>query len=246
MTLYTTEAVVLRSGVLGEADRLLTLYSRDRGKLRASARGARRPRNRLMAASQPFIRAEYVLFEGSGIQSISQAEIKESFLRLREEFPRLAHASYAAELLERLVEEGQGGEESTRLFDLLVGYLRELASGEDALLLTRYYEVRLLDALGWRPVLDRCVNCGSAGPAAGFSAELGGIFCEACPGGSPDRLRLGPESLALFRKLLGGNWQQNRALRPSVAAHRELSAALRACLALRVDGEIKSGRFLPF
>ena len=104
MALYRTEAVVLRTRNLGEADKILTLFSDKRGKIRAVARGSRRPRNHLMGVSQPFTYGSFLIFKGKNLDSVSQGSIIDAQVYLREDLLKMAHASYI-ELVDRLTEE---------------------------------------------------------------------------------------------------------------------------------------------
>ncbi|HEX6989777.1 MAG TPA: DNA repair protein RecO, partial [Bacillota bacterium] len=124
MALYRCEGVVLRARDLAEADRLVILYTPDRGKHRAVARGARRPRSRLASGIQPFTRALYLCWRGRSLDGISQVEVIEGFAPLRTDLERLAAATYACELIDAITQES---DPQPRLFALLVFTLRALA-----------------------------------------------------------------------------------------------------------------------
>src|SRR5690554_1929461 len=103
MNLYRTDGIVLRTRPLGEADKILTLLTRDRGKIEVVARGARRPRNRLAAAAQPFSYLKVLIFAGKGLDQLSQAEIIKSFGPIRENLVKMAYASFWSEFLDLLL-----------------------------------------------------------------------------------------------------------------------------------------------
>ena len=182
MALYRVEGLVLRSRELGEADRLVTLWSRTEGKLRAVARGSRRPRSRLAAATQPFCHGHYLLMRGRELDSLTQAEVAGHGLRpLREDLTRMTLASLTAELVDALTEERAPVE---GLFEDLLGCWQALAAGEGQELwpVVWWFELRLMDRLGYGPSLERCAGCGAAlpqGPCP-FSAAEGGCLCAAC------------------------------------------------------------------
>ncbi|WP_448336293.1 DNA repair protein RecO [Bellilinea sp.] len=177
------EAIVLRHSDWGEADRLLSLFTREEGKLRAIAKGVRRLRSRKAGHLQPFTRVKLMLAHGRDLWIVTQAETVAAYLALREDLERIAHASYAVELLDRFTyEEGA----NRPLFDLLAITLQRLNEGQPPFTLLRYYELRLLDLLGFRPELFRCVGCGDEIQPQDqfFSPLLGGVLCPRC--GSQD------------------------------------------------------------
>jgi DNA repair protein RecO (recombination protein O) len=176
---YRTEAVVLRRQDLGEADRLLTVYSLDRGKLKVVAKGARRPSSRKAGHLEPFTRVKLLLARGRELDIITQAEAIETHPGIQEDLIRFGQASYTVELLDRFTVDR---EENQTLYRLLVNTLERLTSGEDPTATMLFYELRLLDYVGYRPELFRCVGCGEEIRPQDqfFSAAEGGILCPAC------------------------------------------------------------------
>lgn len=181
MPLYRVEAIVLHSRPFGEADRLVTLLTRERGKHRAVARGARRPRSTLAAGVQPFVRASYLLWRGRSLDGISQCQVLEGFRPLREELERMARAACACELADGLLREDDPQPE---VFALLLEGLRLLAGARPEALprVLLACEWQLLSLGGFRPELEACAQCGAALPPgeAAFSARAGGAVCPGC------------------------------------------------------------------
>ncbi len=175
------EAVVLRHNDWGEADRLLTLYTREEGKLRAIAKGVRRLHSRKAGHLEPFTRVKLMLARGRDLWIVTQAETVAAYLSLREDLERIAQASYVVELLDRFTYE-EGGNRA--LFDLLATTLQRLDKGHPPFTVLRYYEMRLLDLLGFRPELFHCVGCGEEIQPQDqfFSPLLGGVLCPHCGG----------------------------------------------------------------
>ncbi|GIV62870.1 MAG: DNA repair protein RecO [Chloroflexota bacterium] len=175
------EAVVLRHNDWGEADRLLTLYTREEGKLRAIAKGVRRLHSRKAGHLEPFTRVKLMLARGRDLWIVTQAETVAAYLSLREDLERIAQASYVVELLDRFTYE-EGGNRA--LFDLLATTLQRLDEGHPPFTVLRYYEMRLLDLLGFRPELFHCVGCGEEIQPQDqfFSPLLGGVLCPHCGG----------------------------------------------------------------
>lgn len=177
------EAVVLQHRDWGEADRLLWLFTRERGKVRAVAKGARKLRSRKAGHLEPFTRVSLLLAQGRDMSIITQAETVDAYSPLREDLLLVGYASYVIELLDRFTyEEG----ENRALYRLLVDTLARLSSEGEPSFVVRYYEIRLLDLLGFRPRLFQCARCGAEIKPENqyFSAEEGGVLCPACGKGT--------------------------------------------------------------
>ncbi|HZW04540.1 MAG TPA: DNA repair protein RecO, partial [Anaerolineaceae bacterium] len=152
------EVVVLRHNDWGEADRLLVLYGRDQGKLRAVAKGVRKMRSRKAGHLEPFTRVALMLAKGRDMWIVTQAETVDAYLPVREDLVRTGYAAYVVEILDRFTyEEG----ENRLLYDLLVRTLSRIAELDDPFLAVRYFEIHLLDLLGFRPELTYCTQCGA-------------------------------------------------------------------------------------
>ncbi|HEY43937.1 MAG TPA: DNA repair protein RecO [Anaerolineae bacterium] len=195
---YRTEAVVLRRQDLGEADRLLTVYSLDRGKLRLIAKGVRRPRSRKAGHLEPFTRVKLLLARGRELDIITQAEAIETYPGFREDLVRFGQAAYTIELLDRFTVER---EEHQTLYRLLVNTLERLVSGADPAAAMLFYELRLLDYVGYRPELFRCVGCGEEIRPQDqfFSPQEGGVLCPVCGPLRGDTRRISLAELKVLR-----------------------------------------------
>jgi DNA repair protein RecO (recombination protein O) len=193
---------------LGEADRILTLYTREHGKLRAVAKGVRKTTSRSAGHLEPFILTDLSLAVGKELDVISQAETRNAFRDVREDLILTTHAYYLAELTDLLTDDRL---ENQDVFDALVDGFTALAERQDVRLVVISFQLRVLDALGYRPELRECVSC-RAGIQPGknhFSALLGGVVC---PGCGPNELSARPistEALKLVRYL-----QQTGGFRP--------------------------------
>ena len=182
---FRIEAVVLRHSNWGEADRLLWLYTLELGKLKAVAKGVRKPRSRKAGHLEPFTRVNLQLARGRDLPLITQAETINAYLPMREDLLGATYASYIVELLDRFTyEEG----ENRLLYRLLVDTLSRLSQLEDNKvgphrdLALRYYEFRSLDLVGFRPKLFHCASCENEIQPQDqyFSAQLGGVLCPKC------------------------------------------------------------------
>ncbi|MGI6130027.1 MAG: DNA repair protein RecO [bacterium] len=242
MALYTLEAVVIRSRNLGEADKIVTFYSHERGKIRAVARGARRPRNRLRAGAEVFTHGQYLLFANQGLDTISQCEIITSHRQLREDLIKSAGGVYVLELFDVLTEEG---EPRGDLFPFLLAILKALVYTDDMELTLRAAEVGLLARLGYLPQLEMCVNCGVAiGETASFSVSQRGVLCPACRPSDPDAFAVTGGTLATLNYLLRTPFDQTKRLRVPYAMRGELKAITVGCLRAELGRDVNSAAFL--
>src|SRR4051812_44047808 len=184
MPLYRDAAIVLRTQKLGEADRIVTLLTRERGKVRAVAKGVRRTRSRFGARLEPFMMTDVQLYEGLNLDTVTQAETIAPYgERLVADYPRYTAGAAMLETADRLTEER---EPAVQQFLLLAGGLRTLAEGShDPSLVLDAYLLRSLSVAGWAPSFVDCSRCGAPGPHRAFAVAAGGVVCPSCrPPGS--------------------------------------------------------------
>jgi DNA repair protein RecO (recombination protein O) len=185
-TTVKTEAVVLRSIRYGEADRILHLYSKSRGRLGAIAKGARKPRSRFGGRLEPFFRLDLVMHEGRGdLLTVTGVSTVDGYPRLRSSGPALSAAARGCDAVLRLLD---AAEPNRPAYNLLCRYLALLdaADSEQAAGLPSALAFRLKLALaaGFAPELASCARCGEAEHLSGFSGAAGGVVCASCEAGS--------------------------------------------------------------
>lgn len=209
---------------LGEADRIVTLYSRDVGKIRAVARGVRRTTSRSAGHLEPFTLSDVMFAVGRELDVISQADTLESFRQVREDLRLTTHAYYLAEVVDLLTEDRM---ENRAVFDALVEGLRELADNADSRLVLIIFHLRLLEALGYRPELRECVACrATIEPDRNqFSPQVGGVLCPDCGPRESTAHALGTPALKLLRFVQ--QTQGRRAVSVPMSVGREAEALLR-------------------
>ncbi len=232
---------MLRQRDLGEADRIVILLTRERGKIAAVAKGVKRARSKLAPALQLFTRVRLQLARGRSLEVVTQAQAAAAFPRLRSDVERYACACYAAELADSMIEEGAACE---WVFDLVEATLKGLDEGGDMASLVRGFELKLLSGLGYGPELERCVECGAeiGKEAGGFSAADGGVLCARCGrGGAP----LSRAALAGLRDLLRLPQEELGGRRLKESVRQELERLMRRFVDYRVDRELRSAAFLP-
>jgi DNA repair protein RecO (recombination protein O) len=200
---YKTEAIVLRSMRFSEADRILHLYTANRGRIGAIAKGVRKTKSRFGARLEPLSHVELMLHEGGGeLQTITGVELLRSHHVTREDNYRLNVGMIGAEAMLRLFGEPEANERAfgalARFLDLLDETPRaDTRPAVDPLVLS--FQLKLLWLAGYLPHLTSCVECGSNGALVGFSARSGGAVCGVHAAGS---LRLAPEGVAGIERLL--------------------------------------------
>jgi DNA repair protein RecO (recombination protein O) len=234
--LYRDDAVVLRVQKLGESDRIVTLFTRRHGRVRAVAKGVRRTTSRFGGRLEPFGHIDVQLMEGRTLDVVSQVEgidlYGKSFFA---DYPRYTAASAIAETAERLttIEE----EPSLRLFLLTLGAIRALALGEHASgLVLDAYLLRAMGVAGWAPALRECAVCGTAGPHRAFSVPAGGSVCPNCR--PPGAVNPAPSTITLMAGLAGSDWSEADASEPP--ARRECSGLVAAHLQWHLERALRS------
>ena len=199
---YRDEAIVLRTHKLGEADRIVTMLGRTRGRIRAVAKGVRKTGSRFGARLEPFMLVDLQCYVGRSLDTVTQAVSIGTFgAEIAADYARYTAASAIVEAADRLTEE----DGSSQQFPLLVGALRSLAQGEHSPGLTLdSYLLRALAIAGWAPTFRDCAVTGEPGPHSAFVVQSGGVVADAvAPPGAP---RLDPATLELLEALLEGRW----------------------------------------
>lgn len=220
--LYRAEAVVLRGKEFGECDRILTLYSREHGKIRAIAKGARRLQSSLGPATQTFTYVVFSLAVGRSLDVVRQARVKEPWAAIRADIGRMGYASVVAELVDLVTPEGEPNPE---LFDLLLLALYGISQIDPRLALFSFL-ANFLDLLGWGPALEGCAKCEARlrdGESIRFSPAAGGALCPECK--EEDAFPLGGEAWAIMRALRGAELSFLSRLKPTERALERMERA---------------------
>jgi DNA repair protein RecO (recombination protein O) len=239
--IYKANGIVLRRVNLGEKDRLVTFLTRERGKVRAVAKGSRNPRSRLTGASELFNVVKLLLAVGRTFDIVSQCEVTRGFGALAQDLERMALASGAVELTDALVAEG---EPQPRLFAALLAALDGIAGAGDPAAAARCFELHALCELGYSPVLDRCVICNRRDPGAvALSASAGGVVCERCFAAAADGMAISSRALRALRSL--GRRRRETATRSAIAPeiHEEITRAWVPFLEARIERRLRSAEF---
>lgn len=258
---YSTEAIVLKRTDLGEADRIVTLFTPKKGKFHAVAKGTRRPVSKMAGHLDLLSRSQLQVGLGRNLDIITQAEVRENFLRLRSELWHMTCGFYLAELVDRFLEENVVHSD---IYTLLLQTLRyldadagvpklpqrleasqaELQTPGKTSLLLRYFELHLLSALGYAPALQNCVSCNNELQAEenGFNASLGGVLCPQCSRLWERHLSL--NAFKVLRYLQKRPWNEASRVRLNVPLEAELEAVMHGLLRFHLERDLKSWSFL--
>ncbi|MCD6402108.1 MAG: DNA repair protein RecO [Anaerolineales bacterium] len=237
------EGIVLRHSDWGEADRLLVIFTRELGKVRAIAKGVRKPRSRKAGHLEPFTRVNLMLAKGRDLYIITQAVAVDAYLPLREDLLLFGYASYIVELLDRFTLDG---DENPSIYSLVVTTIKRLSEREDRFLVVHYYEIRLLDLIGYRPELNNCVICGRKIQPENqfFSNELGGVICPACNREDVRDRPVSLDALRFLRHYQRSAYREARRARISASVREEIEAIMQSYLTYLLERSLNSPSFL--
>jgi DNA repair protein RecO (recombination protein O) len=246
---YRTEAIVLRRKDIGEADRILTLFTPELGKVRAVAKGIRKPRSRKAGHLELFTCTRLLLAVGRDLDIITQAEGLDPYRPLRDDLLRNAYGAYMVELLDRFTPDG---EENPEMYQLLRQGLGWAATAVELGLAARYYELHLLGLAGYQPQLRRCAVCTRDLEPVDqyFSISAGGVICPSCAEnraaslGPSGRQPLSLGALKLLRFMQSSPYSKVAALSVSARTQTEVEYLLGRYITDTLERQLKSVEFL--
>jgi DNA repair protein RecO (recombination protein O) len=246
--LYRIDAIVLHRSDVGEADRLLTVLARERGKLRVNAKGARKVGSRKSGHVELFTRSKMLIAKGRGdIDIVSQVEMTEAYRGLRADLTRSTYAHYAVELIDAFTEEGT---EQPEVFDLLAEALGWLSTTDNLTLTARFFELQLLTLAGFQPQVFHCADRGElleeikSDEFYGWSPNAGGVLCPAHAADRSDAGRLSLNGLKVLRHALRTNYTAFTALNVHEAVQNEIEQAMLRYIQYVLERRVKSVQFL--
>ena len=239
MPLYRDEAIVLRTHKLGEADRIITMLTRTRGRVRAVAKGVRRTKSRFGSRLEPGMVVDVQCYEGRNLDTVTQVETLAPY----GDVIARDYAAYTAAtaMLETALQLTEEHEPQTQQYHLLGGALRSLAErGHAPERVLDAYLLRSLAVAGWAPTFHDCARCGAEGPHRAFNVQTGGAVCPGCrPSGSSAPA---PETFELLSALLTGDWDV--ADESDVRHRRQGSGLVAAFLQWHIERGVRSLRLV--
>lgn len=242
---FRTPALILKRRDFGEADRVLTILTPEHGKLDVVAKGARKPTSHKTGHVELFTRTDMLVHTGRDLGIVVQAEMVEPYLALREELTRGAYANYVVELLDRFTAEGDILEGSG-LFDLLDETLGRLCNDSDPRLAVRYYEMRLLDLVGFRPELTECVVSHEPIEAEDqfFSYALGGVVRPDWTGEGMAVTSISMTTLKLLRHMQRSPYSHVKSLNVGPILHDDAERILLGYVTFVLERKLQSVDFI--
>ncbi|HUP27430.1 MAG TPA: DNA repair protein RecO [Chloroflexia bacterium] len=240
--LYKSEAVVIKRSDLGEADKILTIYTPYFGKLRVVAKGVRKVTSRLAGHVELFTRNQMLLAKARNLDIITQSETIDAYRPLHEDLSRIAHASYAAELLDALTPDAL---ENYAVYKLMVEALRLVSEDTDGDRVLRWFELQLLGYMGYAPELSKCVECRNdlTPTVNGFSAGLGGVVCASCRRAGAGR-DLSVNALKVLRLMQRNSYSAVSRLRIEPELHAEMQSTIQGYISYILERELRSTHFV--
>ena len=211
-TIHRDEGIVLRTYKLGEADRIIVVLTRDRGKVRAVAKGVRKTKSKFGSRLEPMSHCVLQMYEGRELDNITQAEGIDHFRAVRDDLDRLARGVSMLEVADHLSLEG---EPNPALYRMLLGALRTLEQSDSPLVVPAFYW-KVLALEGFRPEVSMCVQCGADDePLVAFDVDSGGLLCRGCRRGTA----VSPDAVELLQWILGGRLNDALAMPMSPSVH---------------------------
>jgi DNA repair protein RecO (recombination protein O) len=238
-----SEAIVLNHKDWGEADRMLWLYTNKLGKVQAIAKGVRKMRSRKAGHLEPFTCSNIMFARGRSFLIITQAETLLPFLELRKDLLRVGYAAYIVELLDRFTYEE---DDNHLVYQLLKDTLSRIDTEPAPYLATRYYEIHLLDLLGYKPELTNCLNCSDLIQAEDqfFSISLGGVICPRCGPRIQDAKPVSMNTLRHLRHFQRSSYREAARAHLSPELNQDLESFMQRYLTYLLERNLNTPAFI--
>ena len=240
---YQTEAIIIKKIKLGEADRILTLYTPHLGKLQGVAKGVRRPRSKLAGHLELITHSQVSLARGRNLDTITGSQTIDSFLPLKSDLWLTSCALYVTELVNQFTADHI---ENYPLFQLVLETMHRLCLAGDIELLLHYFELHLLNEVGYRPQFQQCVSCHSSlKPVTNaFSPSAGGVLCPRCSRSQFLTYPLSVNALKVLRLLQSSDYDTASKLKMNPELAHELDEVMSHYIEYLLDREVKSAAWL--
>jgi DNA repair protein RecO (recombination protein O) len=240
---YSTEAVIIRKTKLGEADRILTLYTPEHGKIDVVAKGVRKPKSKMAGHLELLTYSRINLARGRNLDTVIGAQSIDSFINLKNDLVLTSSGLYTAELVNQFTVARVA---SPELFNLFLDTLGRLSRADSPELTLRYFELHLLDMAGYRPQLQECVACREILKPVenAFSPGAGGILCPNCKYEYPSAFGISVDALKVLRLFQKSTVEVVSRLKVNPELAQELKMALNAYIRYVLEREVKSAAWL--
>jgi DNA repair protein RecO (recombination protein O) len=246
---YNTEALILKARDWGEADQLITLFSRDRGRLVAAAKGIRKPQSRLRGGAQVLSHSELMLHTGRSMDRITGSQSIHGF-NLGDRLEKLTCGMYWADLLDRILPEREA---NPPIFELALKALTELEAADSSRFpleaFSLFFEWNLINLMGYQPFLDGCVLCQRTADLERereftFSAAEGGLLCRGCSQETGGGITIAAPTLAILRRWSAISFSHFNRIAVSPASRLEINSVAESVLRYHLERDLPSRGFL--
>ncbi len=240
---YATDAVIIRKTKLGEADRILTLYTPDYGKIEAVAKGVRKPKSKMAGHLELLTYSQINLARGRNLDTVIGAQTIDSFINLKNDLMLTSRGLYAAELINQFTVAHSA---SPSLFQLFLETLGRLTRADSPDLTLRYFELHLLDMAGYRPQLHECVSCRAVLQPVdnAFCPSAGGILCPNCKFEHPSAFPVSVDVLKVLRLFQRSTFAVVSRLKIKPELGQELRVAMSVYIRYVLEREVKSASWM--
>lgn len=247
MSTYYTEGIILKHRDFGEADKVITIYTKEYGKIEALAKGCRKIASKLSGSLEPFFYVSLMLARGRNMDKIASSEVRENFFQLREDLSKINLASYTVDLLDRLTKVHH---KDTGIFNLLKQTLlflknKDKLEDESARKIKLFFAWRLLSLLGFQPAIFDCASCHNriSPEKIFFSFKKGGLVCQSCvsPLAMKDKSLISVNAIKILRAILHKDLKYLILIKVSSNLLNELAAITKQFLQYVSEEKIPSG-----
>ena len=240
---YQTEAIIIKKTKLGEADSILTLYTPQLGKIQGFAKSLRKPKSKLAGHLELLTHSLVSLARGRNLDTITGSQTINSFLPLKSDLQLTSYALYTAELVNQFTADHI---ENHPLFRLFLETMEQLCQAKNSELVLRYFELHLLNEVGYRPQLQQCASCySSLEPVTNaFSPADGGVLCPGCVQRRLMAYSLSVNALKVLRLLQGNDYETVSKLKINQKLHQELDKVISHYIEYLLEREVKSAAWL--
>ncbi len=240
---YQTEAIIIKKTKLGEADRILTLYTPQLGKIQAVAKGVRRPRSKLAGHLELLTHSLVSLARGRNLDTVTGSQTINSFLPLKSDLWLTSCTLYATELVNQFTADHIA---NYPLFQLLLRTMEQLCQNGKKELVLRYFELHLLEDVGYRPQLHQCVSCQQPlePTTNSFCPSAGGMLCPNCSPSQPLSYPLSVNAQKVLRLIQNSDYETVSRLKIDTKLSQELEEVMSGYLKFLLEREVKSASWL--
>ena len=242
MAAQKAEGIILRKYFLRETSYILSVFTKEFGKIKGVIKGVRAPYPQFAGNFEIFTQCDLLFYKKKrALYLITHCEAVDFFLPLRKDIERLTYANYFIELIDIVAREY---DENRELYDLLLESLRLLGTRASAKRVSRIFELKLLDHLGMSPYLEECTECGADNENRfRFSVKDGGIICPNCAQ-NKRTIKVSPGTIKFMQKILESPIQKTQQIKVSKEVGEEAEEVLRTFIGYHINRPIKSLKFL--